>query len=146
MSLIKDLSIFWQENAIYLAIYSVFALIVCAVSAGLENHNQLSDIAFSKIAIKASALLISSVLMLALSLYITGWHSRMVFNSELLTLISVTLVWIGLAFFLTTSLFDWSGLSFENPVLYKVIPAALLISPFVLFQTFAFVLGSGWSI
>ncbi|MEN1728949.1 MAG: hypothetical protein AAGJ52_10975, partial [Pseudomonadota bacterium] len=77
MGLERNLSIFWSESAIYVALYAVFAIVVCSVFFGVELHHQTSNISWTRVGIKAVALVVGSVLLFTLTLYLSGWHSKL---------------------------------------------------------------------
>lgn len=141
----QNISMFWSESAIFIATFSVFALTVCSILAGLECSNQTSNVAIGKLVIKSALLLIASVVLFTLSLYVASWHSSL-FGWEPITLIVLAVIWFVLSYLLNSYLLTWSGLSFENTIYFKFIPIFILISPFIIFNLFVFILGSAWSI
>lgn len=141
----QNISMFWSESATFIAIYFVFALIVCSILAGLECHYQTSNIAIAKVVSKSAILLISSVVFFMLSLYVSSWHSTL-FGWEPITLIVLAVIWFVLSYLLNNYLLAWTGLSFENTLYFKFAPILILISPFIIFNIFVFILGSAWSI
>jgi hypothetical protein len=140
----SNISIFWGESAAYVALYSVFALIVCAVVSGLEFHNQTSDLALTRIIMKGSILMLAAVSSLVLVFYVVSWHSK-ILGGEVLTTILLAVLWLVLMVMVNKFLMEWLGLSFASPVSYTFIPILVLISPFLIFHVFVFILGSAWN-
>lgn len=143
MSFKSDLSIFWTENAIFIGVYSIFALIVCTVLVGFEFYNRSINVAFSRLMAKAAILMMSVVIFFTVSLYIVNWKSTL-FGGEILTNIIVAAIWFILSFLLNKALIIWSGQHFEKRYCYKYFPILVLMSPFIIFITFVFLLGSAW--
>lgn len=143
MNFKNDISIFWSESAIFIGVYSIFALIVCSILVGLEFYNQSTNVAFSRVAAKATTLMISVIILFTISLYIVSWKSSL-FGGEIITNIILATIWFILSFLLNNALISWCGLSFEKNDYYKYLPVLVLISPFIIFNIFVFLLGSAW--
>jgi hypothetical protein len=139
----SDISIFWSESVLYIAIYSIFALIVCFIFAALELYNQSTNVAFSRVAIKAAALTIFVILLFTVSLFIVSWKSSL-FGGEIITNIVLATIWFVLSYLLNNALIAWCGLSFEKSVFYTYLPVVILMSPFIIFNIFVLLLGSAW--
>lgn len=139
----SDISIFWSESVLYIAIYSIFALIVCFIFAVLELYNQSTNVAFSRVAIKAAALTVLVIILFTVSLFIVSWKSSL-FGGEIITNIVLATIWFVLLFLLNNVLIAWCGLSFEKSVFYAYLPVVILMSPFIIFNIFFLLLGSAW--
>jgi hypothetical protein len=139
----SDISIFWSESALYIAIYSIFALIVCSIFAALELYNQSTNVAFGRVATKAAVLMIFVTILFSLFLFIVSWKSAL-FGGEIVTNIVLATTWFVLSFLLNNALIGWCGLSFEKSGYYTYLPVFVLVSPFIIFNIFILLLGSAW--
>lgn len=140
----SDISIFCSESVLYIAIYSIFALIVCFIFVALELYNQSTNVAFSRVAIKAAALTIFVIILFTVSLFIVSWKSSL-FGGEIITNIGLATIWFVLSSLLNNALIAWCGLNFEKSVFYTYLPVVILMSPFIIFNIFVLLLGSAWT-
>jgi hypothetical protein len=143
LSFKTSISIFWQENDSYIAVYAAFALIACLVISGLEFHNQTSSAPYTKFLIKAVALTLGTTAIFTLWMFVIGWHSRLL-GGEVVTSLAIGAVWYAALYFLNASLLDGLALSLEKARFYGHLTVVVLILPCFAFYAFIVALGSAW--
>jgi len=140
-----DLSLFWQESAIYIALYAGFAIIACLFVGGLELHNHTSQVSHLKLVPKTLSLALSTTLLFGICLFIVSWRSKW-FGGEILSCLVMGAIWYGLLYWLNSYWQGALGLGFAKPALYAHMPVAVLVLPYIVLNAVVFVLGSAFHI
>jgi len=138
-------SIFWQEDSTYIAVYATFALLACVVISAFEFHRQTSSAPYAGFLLKAVALTAGTTAIFSLWMFVTGWHSDML-GGEIIAPLVIGAGWYVALYFLNASLLDAFAVSLQKARFYAHLPAVVLILPCFLFYAFIVALGSSWTI
>jgi len=141
----STISIFWQENDTYVAVYAAFALLACIVISAFEFHNQTSSAPYTRLLLKAVALTGATVVIFTLWLYVTGWQSRLL-GGEIITGLVTGALWYAMLYFLNAWLLDAFAVSLESPRFYAHLAVVVLLLPCFLVFAYVMALGSSWTI
>jgi len=139
----ESISTFWWESNTYIAVYAAFALLACIIVSAFEFHNQTSTVPYTRLLLKAIALMGATVVIFTLWLYVTGWQSRLL-GGEIITSLALGALWYAALYFLNASLLNAIAVSLQNARLFAHLPVVLLILPCFAFYAFIVALGSAW--
>jgi len=144
-SFITNISIFWSESADYIAIYSAFSFLVCLIIF-IVQFRKYTNISLHRFVIRATALMLATIVLFTLCIFISGWHSH-IFGNEIITSLMLSLIWLFLLYKLNCFLIFWSNKQMiAHSTKYAFIQVFVLVAPFILFSTFILILGSQWTI
>jgi len=144
-SFITNISIFWSESADYIAIYSAFSFLVCLIIF-IVQFRKYTNISLHRFVIRATALMLATIVLFTLCIFISGWHSH-IFGNEIITSLMLSLIWLFLLYKLNCFLILWSNKQMiAHSTKYAFIQVFVLVAPFILFSTFILILGSQWTI
>lgn len=141
---ITSISIFWSESADYIAIYSAFCFLVCLIIF-IVQFSKHTNISFHRLVIRATALMLATIVLFTLCSFILGWHSD-IFGNELIASLMLSLIWLFLLYKLNCFLILWNNQMISPSTKYAFIQVLVLVAPFILFSTFILILGSQWTI
>jgi len=140
-----SIATFWQGNDAYIAVYGASALIACLVISGFEFHNRTSSVFYPKFLIESVALAIGTIAIFTLSMFVSGWYSRLL-AGEVFTCLTIGALWYVALYFLNTSLVDTIAASPQNDRSNAHLPDVVLIVPYFAFDAYILKLGSDWKI
>lgn len=140
-----DLKIFWKESALYVGIYAVFALLICLLGTTIEWWRQTTSLPWSAVGLKYLCLLMANIGLFSISMFITGWHGR-ILGHELLTCCAMIMVSGIASYAIQAQLNGHLGIGLHNPMVYAGIVAGILLAPFTLFHLYVFIMGSSYKI
>ena len=136
-----DLGIFWSENRAYILLYCVYALLVLALVSYFERKLQLSDGAGSTVASANAVIWVLSVVLFALGMFVTGWLSDL-FGGEVGAFVVTLFASFAALFFAGRWCLDHFGIRLGSPNLVCGWSSVALLTPYVAFHVFVFILGS----
>lgn len=139
MSSLQQLSIFWDEAAIYLLVYGVYALLVCALIFFIERK---PGTALSRLIAHHALLAVFAVALFASSLLVSGWYAILPGGEIGAFAASLTVTLLGLGFFRVYSI-ERLALGYRSPRLAGIVSAVVLAAPYALGTLFIMLLASG---
>lgn len=143
MSSLQQLSIFWDEAAIYLLVYGVYALLVCALIFFIERKPaKAAGTALSRLIAHHALLAVFAVALFASSLLVSGWYAILPGGEIGAFAASLTVTLLGLGFFRVYSI-ERLALGYRSPRLAGIVSAVVLAAPYALGTLFIMLLASG---
>jgi hypothetical protein len=143
LSNLQKLSIFWDESTIYVLVYGVYALLVCAAVLCVEIRLQKgaggekAGLAFSN-----SVVAILATLLFAASLLATGWYPNY-FGGEIGAFVVALAITFLVLYFTKTGFVRRYALNYDSSRVPALAVSALLVAPFTLASIFIYLLASG---
>ncbi len=143
LNLNEQIDIFIQENSTYIFIYAIYAAIITGISLLLESRSRQPEQGLGGIIIFHGTLWVSSILLMAINMFITGWRSRL-FGGEFTTFVIIALLSLGLLYSLRRVFLHLIE-AVPHPSIYTgLLPAVFLLLPFLAFNLFVFASAAGF--
>ena len=143
MGSLQHLSIFWDEAAIYVLVYGVYALLVCALIFFIERKPaKAAGTALSRLLAHHALLAAIAVVMFAASLLVSGWYTILPGGEIGAFATSLTISLLGLGVFRVYSI-EWLKLGYRSPRVAGIVSAVVLAAPYALGTLFIMLLASG---
>jgi hypothetical protein len=142
-SFLENISIFWNESAKMIGIFSVYTVIVCYIIGFVEFYNQTSNVILTDVLIKSGVMALLIVVCCSIMLFILGWYSDL-FGGELLTVIILPSVGLFLIYKVNLILIHRFGIGFENLSHYAFLHLILLILPILVGFIFILILSNAF--
>ena len=140
---IDKISIFWDESALYIFAYGVYAIIVCAVVFIVESKRQ-GGAGSGKASLALSSVLFAllATLLFGSSLLAAGWYAGF-FGGEIGAFVVTLTITVAALYHAKAYLIARHALHYDSPLLPGIVVTAILIAPYALFSIFIYLLASG---
>jgi len=143
LSNVEKLSIFWDESAIYVLVYGIYALLFCAVLCFVEMKLQRGpDGTLGKLALHNALLAVLAVALFTASMLLSGWYAEFVGGEIASFVITIAGTALAIYFFKAWSI-EQLALGYASALLPGIVTAALLVAPYTLAIIFMILLASG---
>jgi hypothetical protein len=139
-----NIAIFWDESAIYVLLYAVYALVVCTATLVYEKSRQRgagTGVAGLLVCNAVPALLASALF--AASLLASGWYADYLggeIGAFILSLaVSALVLYLGKTYVIARY-----AVAYRSRRVAAIVLTAILLAPYTLFSIFIFLLASGF--
>lgn len=137
-----SIMIFWSESFHYIFTYSIYALIVCSIILFVEIKIPSNDVGLIKLALSNLIMATISVVLITLSMLAVGWLPWSL-GGELGKLIFTVIFMFVVLLFVKLYIVNSCRIPYSLPFLSSVVTTLFLLAPYIAFNTFVFMLGSG---
>lgn len=137
-----SIMIFWSESFYYIFTYAIYALIVCSIILFVEIKIQNNNVGLQHLVLSNFIIATLSVVLVTLSMFAVGWLPWN-FGGELGKLIFTVLVMFLVICFIKLHFVNIYRVPYSLPLLSSVVTTLCLLAPYIAFNTFIFMLGSG---